>query len=156
LTVRGVPVEWRTIRTGVENGKGRDMVNVLSGRFVAVVTSILVVAMLAGCQQAQTPNEKQARLLAAENLQLKERLAGQQTRMETLQKQQAQKIQQQEQELSRCRARVEQLLKDLETGIAERIRDVTAKVIDENARLRKEIERLQAELQKLKADPNQS
>jgi len=132
------------------------MVNGLSGRIVAAVTLFTVAAILAGCRQPQTPDEKQARLLAAENIQFKERLANQQARAETVQKQQAQKLQQQEQELSKCRARAEQLQKDLERGIAERVRDVTAKVMDENARLRKEIERLEAEIKKLKADPNQS
>jgi len=131
------------------------MVNGLSGRVVAAVTVFVVAAMLAGCQQPQTPNEKQARLLAAENMQLKERLANQQARAETAQKQQAQKLQQQEEELAKCRARAEQLQKDLEKGIAERVRDVTTQVMDENARLRKEIERLQAEIKKLKAQPTQ-
>ncbi len=131
------------------------MVNGLSGRAIAAITLFIVAATLAGCQQPQTPNEKQARLLAAENIQLKERLANQQSRMETLQKQQTQKLQRQEQELSKCRARSEQLQKDLETGIAERVKDVTTKVMDENARLRKEIETLQAEIKKLKAEPNQ-
>lgn len=131
------------------------MVKTLSGRAVAAVTSIIVAALFAGCQQPQTPNEKQARLLAAENIQLKERLTNQQAKMETLQKQQAQKLQQQEQELATCRARAEQLQKDLETGIAERVKDVTTKVMDENARLRKEIETLQAQIKKLKAEPGQ-
>ncbi len=132
------------------------MVNGLSGRMVAAVTLLVVAAMLAGCQQPQTPDEKQARLLAAENIQLKERLTSQQARVETAQKQQGQKLQQQEQELSKCRARAEQLQKDLEKGIAERVQDVTTKVMDENVRLRKEIERLQSEIEKLKADPNRS
>lgn len=132
------------------------MGNGLAGRVVAAVTSFVVAAMLAGCQQPQTPNEKQARLLAAENIQLKERLVSQQARAETVQKQQARKLQQQEQELAACRTRTEQLQKDLKKGIAERVGDVTTKVVDENARLRKEIQRLQAEIKKLKADPNQS
>jgi chromosome segregation ATPase len=130
------------------------MVNGFSGRVIAVVTLLIVAAILAGCQQPQTPDEKQARLLAAENIQLKGRLADQQTKMEALQKQQSRKLQQQEQELSKCRARAEQLQKDLDKGIAERVKDVTTKVMDENARLRKEIESLQAEVKKLKAEPN--
>ena len=111
---------------------------------------ILLAALLAGCGQPQTPNEKQARLLAAENTELKQKLAGQQTRMETLQKQQAQKLQQAEWELSKCRSRAELLQKDLEKGITERVSDVTTKVIDENARLRKQIDQLQGEIDRLK------
>ncbi len=130
------------------------MVNGLSSRLVVAVALLIVVAIFAGCQQPQTPDEKQARLLAAENIQLKERLASQQAQAETAKKQQAQKLQQQEQELSKCRTRTEQLQRDLEKGIAERVQDVTAKVMDENARLRKDIERLQSEIEKLKADSN--
>lgn len=131
------------------------MVKTLSGRLIVAVALMMIAAAGPGCQQPQTPNERQARLLAAENLQLRKQLADQQARLESLQKQQAQRIQQQEQELSRCQARAEQLQKDLEKGIAERVGDVTTKVVDENARLRKQIESLQSQLKKLKAEPNQ-
>jgi len=124
------------------------MAKTLSSRIIAAVTCF-VVAILAGCQQP-TPNEKQARLLAAENTELKQKLA----RAETQQKQQAKKLQQTEWELSKCRSQADLLQKDLEKGVTERAGDVTAKVIDENARLRKEIERLQSELKKPKAEPN--
>ena len=150
MTLCATPVEWRVIPTGVENGKGRDMGNGLAGRVVAVIMVCIIAAMLAGCGQPQTPDEKQARLLAAENIEIKERLANQQARAETVQKQQAHKLQQQEQELSTCRTRTEQLQKDLKKGIAERVGDVTTKVMDENAGLRREIERLQAEIDRLK------
>ncbi len=124
------------------------MASGFSGRAVAAVMLFIVAAMLAGCRQPQTPNEKQARLLAAENLQLRKQLADQRTKAETLQKQEAQ-------ELATCRARADQLQKDLEQGIAERVRDVTTQVMDENARLRKEIETLRAQTEKLKAQPTQ-
>ena len=125
------------------------MVKTLSSRLIAAVTLFVVAVILAGCQQP-TPNEKQARLLAAENAELKQKL----TRMETQQKQQAKKLQQTEWELSKCRSQADLLQKDLEKGVTERAGDVTAKVIDENARLRKEIDRLQSELKKPKAEPN--
>ena len=131
------------------------MVKVVSGRTVAAVTSLIFVWLLAGCQQPQTPNEKQARLLAAENLQLKQKLAVQQRELQLLQKAAGLKTQQQEQELAKCRAREEQLQQDLDKGIAERAGDVTAKVIDENAKLRQEVERLRAQLKKSKVEPNQ-
>jgi hypothetical protein len=137
------------IPINVENRKGRDMAKTLSSRMIAAVTLFVVTAALAGCQQP-TPNEKQARLLAAENAELKQKLA----RTETQQKQQAKKLQQTEWELSKCRSQADLLQRDLEKGVTERAGDVTAKVIDENARLRKEIQRLQSELKKPKAEPN--
>ena len=127
----------------------------LSRRVVTAVMWFVVAALLAGCEQPQTPNEKQARLLAAENMHLKERLKRQQAQMETLQKEDAKRIQRQQQELAQSRARSEQLQKDLNKHIDERIRDVTKKVMDDNARLRKETERLQAELKKRESEPKQ-
>lgn len=126
------------------------MMQTLSRRAIAAVTLFVVAAILAGCQQP-TPNEKQARLLAAENAELRQKLAQAQTQ----QKQQAQKLQQAEWDLSKCRSRSELLQKDLEKGITERAGDVATKVMDENARLRKQIEQLQSDLEKLKAQPGQ-
>jgi gas vesicle protein len=152
LTAGGVPVEWWRIPTGVENGKGRDMGKTLSGRVVRAVMLFVVAVLFAGCQQPETPNERQARLLAAENMQLKKRLQADQARMEALEKENAKRIQRRDEELARSQARTEQLQQDLNRHIDERVRDVTKRVIDENARLRKETEQLQAEIKKLESD----
>jgi chromosome segregation ATPase len=124
----------------------------LSGRVVAVVTSLIVAASFAGCQQQQqslTPGQKQARLLAAENIELKERLADQQKQRQADQQQYVQELGEKQQELVQCRQRIAQLQKEIQEGIAQRVNDVTAKVMDENARLRKEMETVTAQNQKL-------
>ena len=140
------------IPTGVEKGKGRDMGKRLSGRVVVAVTSFIVAAALAGCQQP-TPSEKQARLLAAENIDLKHRLAEQQKQIAALRQKHSEEVTKRDQEAARCQARIEALQKDLQKGIAERVGDVTTKVMDENAQLRKEVEGLRAEIEKLKGRP---
>jgi len=152
LTGCPAPVEWAVVPTGVENGKGRDMGKRHSGRVIVAVTSFLVAAALAGCQQP-TPSEKQARLLAAENIDLKQRLADQQEQIAALQHKHSEELQKRDQEAARCQARIEAMQKDLQKGIAERVGDVTTKVMDENAQLRKQVEQLQAEIEKLKARP---
>jgi len=138
---------------GIENGKGRDMGKRLSGRVVVAVTSFVVAAALAGCQQP-TPSEKQARLLAAENIDLKRQVADQQKEIAALQRKHGEELARRDQEVARCQARIEALQKDLQKGIAERVGDVTTRVMDENAQLRKQVERLQAELKKQKPEPN--
>lgn len=105
----------------------------------------LVAMALAGCQQPQQqepPNEKQARLLAAQSADLKKALAAKDAEIASLRQKHAQAIQQRDAELAKCKARIEALQKDLDKGIAERVDRLTTPVIDENAKLRKEIEQL--------------
>jgi regulator of replication initiation timing len=132
--------------------KGHDMKRTPCGCIVAVATLVIVATLLTGCQQ--NDGDKRARLLAAENMELKDRLAGQQTRMQTLEQQHVQELGQQGQELTQCKQRVEQLQKDVAQGVAERAGDVAAKLMDENAKLRKEIEDLRADLTKAREQQN--
>jgi predicted transcriptional regulator len=115
----------------------------------------LVAMFLAGCQQPQRtpepPNERQARLLAAQSADLQQQLADREAEIRTLREKHAQELRQRDDVLARCRARIERLQKDLEKGIAERVSGVTTALLEENAKLRKEIQRLQAELDRLKA-----
>jgi DNA anti-recombination protein RmuC len=136
------------------------MKHTLVARFAAL-TAWLVLAVVGGCQQQQqaqaepTPSERQARLIAAENIRLKEQLADRDKQMETLRREHARELKQRDQELAACKARNEKLQKDVETGIAERVRDVMAAVVEENARLRRQIEELRTEIENLKAQPDQ-
>lgn len=100
---------------------------------------------LAGCGQPQTqeaPNEKQARLLAAQSADLQKALAAREAQIATLQRKHAQDLEQRDAELARCKDRIEALQKEVDKGIAERVGSLTAAVMDDNARLRKEIEQL--------------
>jgi ribosomal protein L19E len=120
----------------------------LSGCIAAGLVLAVVATLSTGCQP--TDAEKRARLLAAENMQLKDQLARQQTQMQTLEQQNVEELAQQGQELARCKQRVEQLQKDVARGVAQRVGEVTAKVMEENAKLRKEADDLRAELAKVK------
>lgn len=119
------------------------------GVFAAVVAMIV----LAGCQQQEeAPNEKMARLLAAENAEMRQQMAARQAENEALRQKHAKELQQRDEELATCKARIAGLQEDLEEGIAERVRSVTAAVVDENARLRQEVESLRAEIARLKTE----
>ncbi len=55
-----------------------------------------------------------------------------------------------DQELIRCKVRIDALQQEIKKGIDQRVQTITARVLDENAKLRQEIEQLKAEIAKLK------
>ena len=112
----------------------------------------IVAAFCAGCQQPETANEKRARLLAAENIELREQSATRQAETEALRRKHAQELQQRDEELAKCEARIETLQKDVAKGVAERVEAVTAAVTNENAKLRQENESLKADVERLQAE----
>ncbi len=120
----------------------------------ATVALLIATTFATGCRQPQsTPepmNEKQARLLSAQSVDLQKQLAAREAQIESLRTRHAQDIKLRDAELARCKARIQVLEKDVEKGIAERVSGVTAAVLNENAELRKEIERLKAEIEELK------
>jgi uncharacterized protein HemX len=117
-----------------------------------LVTLAVAVFVFAGCQpQPATPNEKQARLLAAQNRDLEQQLTARQAEIQALQQKQAAELRRRDEELAKCKARIDALQKDLEKNVAERVRSVTAAVMDENAKLRQEVADLKAQIEKLKA-----
>lgn len=120
----------------------------MKNAIVAVIAGVVVAVIVSGCQQQKTqvPNEKQARLLAAQSADLQKELAACQAEIEALRERHARELQERDEELARCKARIEALQKDLETGIAERVAGVTTKLMHENARLRQEVEQLKAQI----------
>jgi len=115
----------------------------------------VVAALCSGCQQPEATNEKQARLAAAENIELREQLTARQAETETLRQKYTQELLRRDEELVKCKARIAELQKDLDEGIAERVKAVTETVINENARLREENDSLKAEIDRLKAEVEQ-
>lgn len=120
-------------------------------RILAVVVAAIFVM---GCQQqrqtAEAPNEKQARLLAAQSADLQRQLAARQDEIGALRQKHARELRQRDEELAQCKARIELLQKDVEKGIADRVSGVAATLMEENAKLRKEIEGLKAQIRDLK------
>lgn len=124
----------------------------MKNALAAIIAVVVVATIVSGCQQQKTqvPNEKQARLLAVQSADLQKELATCQAEIKTLREKHVHELQKRDEELTRCKARIEALQKDLETGIAERVSGVTTKLMHENARLRQEVEQLKAEIVKSK------
>lgn len=118
---------------------GRD------NKYWGLIGALLIVSLLiVGCRQDKAPQARQARLIAVENAQLKERLTDVEARH-------AKELGRCQEELAVCRRRIETLERDLQKGIAARVNSVTMAVMNENARLRQEIEELRAEIARLEA-----
>ena len=106
---------------------------------------VAVLLVIAGCHRDRTPGEKQARLIAAENMQLEKQLADQEAEIDKLKKQHAKDIKKLEDQLAACQRRNARLQQDIDKGIGERADSVRDTVMAENARLRAEIERLKSQ-----------
>ena len=116
---------------------------------VAVVVGLLL-GFGSGCGQQTTPEAKQARLIAAESIQLRRQLADCEGEMERLRARHAEEIERREAQLAAGQTRIEALERDLQDGIARQVGSVMAAVMDENARLRREIETLRAEIEAIR------
>lgn len=117
---------------------------------IAAVAAVVVVA--AGCQ-TKPVGSKQARLYAAENIELREQVAILQAEIETLKQGHAEQIEWWQAQLAESTARNETLQNDIRRGVAERVDEVMAAVVDENTRLRKEVEQLRTRVEAMVGDP---
>jgi chromosome segregation ATPase len=119
-----------------------------------LVLALLVGCMFgwaSGCRQDKAPEARQARLIAAESMQLRKQLAERDAEIEEIEARHTKEIEQRQEQLAACQKRITVLQRDLEQGVARRVDSVMAAVMAENARLRKEVETLRAEIQTLKA-----
>ena len=125
----------------------------------AIVAMALAGILLAGagCQEnlsAQpdtgTPDAKKARLIAAENIELKNALRSRDAEIERLKQQHLKDLDQHQKSLADCKQRNETLEEELKQGLEQRVSEITSKMVDENAKLHEELANLRAEIQRLK------
>ncbi len=118
-----------------------------------LILVVVVGSMLgggSGCVQETAPEAKQARLIAAESIQLRRQVADCEEEMERLRARHAEEIERREAQLAAGQKRIEALERDFQDGIARQVGSVMAAVMDENARLRREIEMLRAEIESIR------
>lgn len=126
--------------------------HLMRGKAPAIIVLAAAMAFTAGCQQQQQapPNERQARLLATQSADLQRQLAAARQEIEALHQKYNQQLRRRDIELTKCKARIRDLQRDVEKGIAERAGNVAATVMQENAKLRQEIEQLKAQVEELR------
>jgi flagellar motility protein MotE (MotC chaperone) len=122
-------------------------------RTQGILAAVAVVMFCTGCQPPpqEAPNQQQARLVAAQNAELQKQLELQRAEIKVLLEKHTKELRQRDQELIRCRVRIEALEQNFKKEIQERVRSVTEPVLNENARLRREIVELKTQIEKLQA-----
>jgi hypothetical protein len=111
--------------------------------FLVVLLFCGQLLITSGCSQPATPNDKEARLIAAENIELKKQIA-----------QLEKDIQKQKLSLDRSEKELQDCRELSRKNVREQVKDVLDNVIDENSKLRQQIKELQAEIQTLKSKNN--
>jgi site-specific recombinase XerC len=117
----------------------------------ALLLAVGVVIMVgAGCQEAEAPSTKKARLIASENMQLKKQLEQRDSEIERLKSEHGRQIKLREEQTAKCLEQNKALQKQLQQDIQERVDEVLAAVVEENARLQDEVSKLKAQIEELK------
>ena len=122
----------------------------MANRALNLLAALLIVSgtvLLTGCQQ---PNEKQARLLAAQNADLQRQLTARQAEIQAIRQKHAEELRQQDKELAARQVTIKILQEDVEKGIEERVSGITTALVEENAGLRRQVEQLKAQIEELK------
>jgi len=101
----------------------------------------VVIMLIAGCEKENAPDTKRSRLIATENIRLKEEL-----------EQRDEEIKKQEKLLEKCLQERDTWKAKAQQNIQEQVDKVLAGVMEEYTKLRKENEGLKAQIEKLKAE----
>jgi len=116
-----------------------------------VVAVMGVVALLcASCREQELPGEKESRVIAAENMQLKRELARRDQEIAKLKAQHLKEMKQQQAELAKCVQRKEALEKQLQQNVKEQVEGVLTEVVEESSRLQQQIKELKAEIENMR------
>lgn len=122
--------------------------------FVLVV-SVVVIMLIAGCEEQQLPSEKKSRAIAAENMQLKKDLERRSKEIEGLKELHDKEIQKQEEPLAKCLEEKKAWKEKARQNVRNQVKGVLDTVIEENAKLRQENEKLKAQIAELEAQVQQ-
>ncbi|MHC4488668.1 MAG: hypothetical protein ACYSW7_05760 [Planctomycetota bacterium] len=119
--------------------------------FVLVVSVVVVVMLIAGCEEQQLPSAKKSRLIAAENMQLKKELERRSEDIERLKELHDREIQKQEKLLAKCLEEKETWKEKSRQNIRNQVNGVVDAIMEQNAKLRRENEKLKAQIEELTA-----
>ena len=106
---------------------------------LAVCTSVIIIS---GCGGTQNPSEKQSRLIAAENMDMKEQIEQLEAQINELKEQQKKQLAEQQKLLDEAQEEIEVWKQQSEETIKKQVQSVLDTVIQENSDLRKQIEKL--------------
>jgi hypothetical protein len=122
---------------------------------ILVVSSIIIMMWIAGCQESATggpTDAKKGRLVAAENIKLKNELGQRDKEIERLKQLHSKEIKRQEELLVKCQEEKELWKAKADENIKEQVSEVSGTVMEQNSKLQEENADLKSQVEKLKAE----
>ena len=105
--------------------------------------------LIAGCNEPKSPDFKQTRAIAAENIELRKELSRQDARFANLKKQYDKEVEKVRDQLEKCKKERDEWKTQAKNNVREQVQGVLDSVMADNALLRKENDRLRAQLEEL-------
>ena len=119
----------------------------------AFVLGIVVIAILiTGCGQPEPLSVKMSRVIAAENMQLKDDLRKSDWEIENLKELHREQVEKLEEIITEYQGKIKILEEKSRQNIRQQAKDILDVVLEQNAELRKEIEALKVDNEKLKKE----
>ena len=103
----------------------------------------------AGCQEAQTPSDKQSRLIAAQTIELEKQVAARDKKIRNLEAQYAARIGLEKNKLAACQKQTADCKEELRESMAKKLDEMLVPTLNEVAKLRSENEKLRAKIAEL-------
>ena len=114
-----------------------------------IITNSVLIAFIAGCGEKEAPDFKQARAIAAENVELQKELNRQNARFANLKREYDKELEKQRDRLEKCKQERDEWKTKAQRNVREQVEDVLDSVMADNARLREENAKLRARLEEL-------
>lgn len=112
-----------------------------------IFTFCVIALIISGCNEPQTPSEKQSRLIAAENMKLKNQIEELNLQIEQIRDQHQKEIEARDKSLADAHKEIETLKEKSKQNVRNQVQNVLDTVIKENTELREEIKKLNEQLQ---------
>ena len=121
-------------------------------RIFILAAGIIIIILSAGCEEEQVKDNQKARVIAAENIQIKNLLQQRDSEIEKLKEQQKSELKKQEELLIKCQEEKKALEEQLTEKYEGQINEFLENLGEENAKLQQENENLKLQVEKLKAE----
>lgn len=122
---------------------------------LVLAAGVVVIMLNTGCeeqQQQQQPSTKMAKVVAAENIQLKKDLQQRDSDIEKLKEQHSDELKKQQELLAKCQEENKDLQEQLAGEFQGQMNNLMGSVVEESRQLLEENERLKAQIKTLKAE----
>ncbi|MHC4745095.1 MAG: hypothetical protein ACYS8Z_24530 [Planctomycetota bacterium] len=111
-----------------------------------------VLVCCAGCQEAQTPSEKQSRLIAARNMELEKQLAARDKEIENLKARYAARLGLEQKKLETCKKETADCRERLKQDRSKDMDEMLIPTLNQLAQIRDENEKLKARIKELEGE----